>query len=224
MVGILRKNGYEKDPKPNPSESPYSTFAGNPIWHSDPYGDTIKTVDWFTLWTNYLKDGTPKDIYNKAGGNVAKLFNDAEAAQKKDPTKPNGYTNTCALRMSMDLNSSGEEITNEDAKGKYAVKDGEKKNDLLRVGDMTKLLNKKYGKPDIVLNSNDKDIDKKLKNVHGIIVFEVQGWGDASGHVTLLNNNLQCGHNCYFQADIDRAHPNNSDKPVIKKVSVWIVQ
>ena len=32
---------WNLDPKPNPSMSPYSIFAGNPIWHSDPLLDTI---------------------------------------------------------------------------------------------------------------------------------------------------------------------------------------
>ena len=34
---------WNLDPKPNPSLSWYSTFAGNPIWFSDPLGDTLRT-------------------------------------------------------------------------------------------------------------------------------------------------------------------------------------
>ncbi len=32
---------WNLDPKPNPSISQYATFANNPIWYSDPLGDTI---------------------------------------------------------------------------------------------------------------------------------------------------------------------------------------
>ena len=35
---IIRR--WNVDPKPNLSISPYSCFNGNPIFHSDPYGDT----------------------------------------------------------------------------------------------------------------------------------------------------------------------------------------
>src|SRR5690606_13251668 len=34
---------WNLDPKPNPSLSWYSTFAGNPIWFNDPLGDTLRT-------------------------------------------------------------------------------------------------------------------------------------------------------------------------------------
>jgi len=33
---------WNQDPKPNPSISNYAAFANNPIWFSDPLGDTIK--------------------------------------------------------------------------------------------------------------------------------------------------------------------------------------
>jgi hypothetical protein len=33
---------WNVDPKPNPSISNYATFANNPIWFSDPLGDTLK--------------------------------------------------------------------------------------------------------------------------------------------------------------------------------------
>jgi len=37
---ILRR--WNVDPRPNISFSPYNAFAGNPIWNSDPLGDTTK--------------------------------------------------------------------------------------------------------------------------------------------------------------------------------------
>ncbi len=33
---------WNQDPKPNPSISNYAAFANNPIWFSDPLGDTLK--------------------------------------------------------------------------------------------------------------------------------------------------------------------------------------
>src|SRR5690554_4544639 len=34
---------WNLDPKPNPTISPYATFAGNPIMYADPFGDSVKT-------------------------------------------------------------------------------------------------------------------------------------------------------------------------------------
>ena len=33
---------WNTDPKPNPSISPYAINQGNPIWFSDPLGDTVR--------------------------------------------------------------------------------------------------------------------------------------------------------------------------------------
>jgi hypothetical protein len=38
---------WNQDPKPNPSISNYTAFANNPIWYSDPLGDTIKVEGGF---------------------------------------------------------------------------------------------------------------------------------------------------------------------------------
>lgn len=60
---------WNQDPKPNPSISNYAAFANNPIWFSDPLGDTI-TVDLF----DKTKDGaTFHDVANTA---VSKQTND----------------------------------------------------------------------------------------------------------------------------------------------------
>jgi hypothetical protein len=63
---------WNQDPKPNPSISNYATLANNPIWFSDPLGDTIRWKDnkgrTLMLLDNGKKDmitqGT-KDIYSK---------------------------------------------------------------------------------------------------------------------------------------------------------------
>jgi hypothetical protein len=58
-----------------------------------------------TLAANYPTTGTPKEMYNSVGGQVAKAYNDNESKGDNNP-----YNNTCALRMSTALNKSGNDI------------------------------------------------------------------------------------------------------------------
>jgi hypothetical protein len=58
---------WNQDPKPNPSISNYAAFANNPIWFSDPLGDTVK----ITHRTGFLGLGK-KQTLNYEGGS---LFN-----------------------------------------------------------------------------------------------------------------------------------------------------
>jgi hypothetical protein len=98
-----------------------------------------------------------------------------------------------------------------------------------------------YGKADISTKSTGKDFDAKvseIKGQKGVIVFDVTGWGDASGHVTIYDGKGGCGHDCYFP-DSDKikkenaerqawnaANPNEKQLPMIKVtgVSIWIAK
>ena len=51
---------------------------------------------------------------------------------------------------------------------------------------LIKYLKLKYGNPDELMPSEYKE---KLKGRKGIIVFEVSGWSDATGHADLWDGN-----------------------------------
>ena len=67
-----------------------------------------------------------------------------------------------------------------------------------------KFLKRSFGEPDVsVINKPYQDA---IRGKKGIIVFEVDGWDDASGHATLWDGNT-CSDKCYF--------------PISKKVMLW---
>ena len=69
---------WNLDPKPNPSISQYATFANNPIWFSDPNGDTLDIIG----------DDSEKDINNlvNEGNNQFITY-----TQNEDGTKRVGF-------------------------------------------------------------------------------------------------------------------------------------
>lgn len=108
---IVRR--WNIDPKPNTSISPYNCFAGNPIFHSDPLGDTTL---YYSMKGNFLggvyNDGAVSRIkvnekmWNKVGGQLAGKM----GVQKgfKNQQQRNDYVSA--------INS---ELDNLEATGKY---------------------------------------------------------------------------------------------------------
>ncbi len=67
---------FNRDPKPNALTSEYACFANNPIWYSDPLGDTLK----ISYYSGFLGLGKMKTVIYKEGS----LFNeDGSAFQGK---------------------------------------------------------------------------------------------------------------------------------------------
>jgi hypothetical protein len=228
---------WNQDPKPNPSISNYAVFANNPIWYSDILGDTLP-MKYSSLKAKYPTTGTPEEMYNSVGGNVASVFNE----HKNDPGG-NAYENTCALRMSVALNKSGNDldtkVKNRKGRSMYTEKGGDKKDYALRKDDVKDYMAGKYGMPDISTKSTDKDFDAQISNIQGqkgVIVFDVTGWGNATGHVTIYDGNGNCGHDCYFKDEINvenkirqaynSANPSAKQLPMVelKGVSIWIAK
>jgi hypothetical protein len=192
---------WNKDPKPKTSISEYAVFANNAIWYSDVLLDTLP-MTYSSLKASYPTTGSPKQMYNIVGGDVAKAYNDGEA---KDPTN-NPYANTCALRMSVALNKSGNDldikINNNKGESMYTLTGGDKKEYALRKNDIKDYMKAKYGKADLITKSTDKDFDEQISKIQGqkgVIVFDVSGWGNATGHITIYDGNGNCGHDCYFK-------------------------
>lgn len=108
---------------------------------------------------------------------------------KEDPLL--GFTNGCAIRMSYVFNQVGVTIPYMEDK----VSSGENgKWYLFRVRDLITFLQREFGTPDKTV-SNPKPSDFKQKK--GILVFEVDIWDDATGHVTLWDG-ITCSDSCYF--------------------------
>ena len=113
-----------------------------------------------------------------------------------------GWANTCATRMSYALNYSGIRLAKAPNNGSIIGTD--KYNYWIRVKDLKKYLKDKFRGGDESFspkklqfseftqdNINKRAIEvndgiiKKISNRHGIIVFDVEGWSDATGHFTL---------------------------------------
>lgn len=124
--------------------------------------------------------------------------------------KNEAYLNTCAVRMSYALNRSGLKLGPPPSAG-GSIQGADGYMYWIRVSDLKPYLIKRFKGADeelrlpIIPASLVGDIeamrplyderkrlaktwlDSKLKNRNGIVVFEVSGWGDASGHFTLWN-------------------------------------
>jgi len=127
-----------------------------------------------------------KEVFTEIGGKV-KLNYDIGV-----------FKNACATRISKALNYSlgAHEIPffktkNSDGKDVIQVSSGGKKLwYIFRVKALIEYLTKTYGEPKYI------DVGKykqSLKGKKGIVVFEVTGWTDASGHADLWDGSKVVG-------------------------------
>jgi hypothetical protein len=145
--------------------------------------------------------------------------------------------------MSVALNKSGNDldikINNNKGESMYTLTGGDKKEYALRKNDIKDYMKAKYGKADLITKSTDKDFDEQISKIQGqkgVIVFDVSGWGNATGHITIYDGNGNCGHDCYFKDAIEAENVQrreyNSRNPPSKKmplvklkgVSLWIAK
>ncbi len=149
------------------------------------------------------KSVTTATLYDtKIGGKFVKLY------------EHDAYANTCAVRMSYGLNRSGLKLGKAPSKG-GSEKGGDGYTYWIRVKDLKKELETRFkgadeelalpvvtaaqiaDKPKAEAAFSDRVtkarefITKKLGKRNGIVVFEVSGWGDASGHFTLWDGAAQ---------------------------------
>jgi len=103
------------------------------------------------------------------------------------------YQNTCATRMSYAFNHGG-----------YKIKSGEF-NDIYShakifasVSGIIKFLKRQFGASDIKFDGNGNNFKSKIQGKKGIIVFQINGWNDATGHVTLWDGSSCVDGHCYF--------------------------
>jgi hypothetical protein len=142
-----------------------------------------------TMWNAYpAPGGSAEEAKRTIGGQVNAAW----------------ITNTCVVRLSRSFNASGHTIPNESGDGLVTVKGGDGKNYALRVAEFTRWLKRRYGDPDLVETfppPGGGDVPSSFLGRQGVIIFEVDGWTDATGHVDLWNG-ARCRHGDYFS----RAH------------------
>lgn len=153
----------------------------------------IVRPSWSDMYKYYPGENIPSASFYPM---VSKDYVRAAASQ------PDTWSNTCATRMSYALNYSGIRLPVAPNHGSLIGDD--KFNYWIRVKDLKKFLKDRFKGADEsfspkkltasdctqegvnarAIEVND-GIIKKITGKHGIIVFDVEGWSDASGHFTL---------------------------------------
>jgi len=123
--------------------------------------------------------GDPADrVAQLAGGDVARFI------------RGKVWINTCAVRMSYILNSSGVQIPPLQGKTEQGSAG---LNYFYRVRDIISFLQSQWGPSETI----PYPLAQTLVSRKGIILFTVQGWSNASGHATLFDGST-CYDHCYF--------------------------
>jgi hypothetical protein len=133
-----------------------------------------------SMWSNYPGAMTATEVYRLIGGRVLQNHLD----------NPDGFQNSCALRLSRALNYGGYPLpytrgqTGSGADGLWY---------FYRVSDIERQVRSRFGSPDDTA-ATQQEVDGKK----GIILFGTCGWTDATGHIDLWNG-AACGDHCYWE-------------------------
>ena len=146
----------------------------------------INLPTWNTIQKNYPALSAPA-VFKKIGGKV-ELNHDIGV-----------FNNACATRISLALNSADSthkipyyKAIGPNGKFEGQVSSGKNKNwYIFRVKILIKYLTEKYGNPDMYKPAIH---EKELNGRKGIIIYEVNGWSDATGHADLWD-----GSKCVYK-------------------------
>ncbi len=151
----------------------------------------VNRPSWKDMYAHYPKEDISSiNFYPKVSQEYVRLVT----------KNPDDWENTCAARMSYALNRSGIRLPKASAGGTLVGDD--KFNYWIRVKDLKAFMMKRFKNPDIsyspkqVSASRSTEAKQRIKEVEtqllpkikgkkGIVVFDVTGWGNASGHFTL---------------------------------------
>jgi len=160
--------------------------------------DLSTSLTWAEISKNYPASFiSTKDLYNTIGGGLPENFQN----------DPNNWENSCAIRMSRCLNYSGIRLPKSPSSGGNII-GKDKFNYWIRVKDLkTYLVNLLQGKFTLITEPGGINTVNKFKNKKGIIVFDVTGWSNASGHFTLWD-----GVNLFYVGpNTSQNDPNNQE-------------
>lgn len=174
---------------------------------------TPNRPSWADMYRYYPAENIPSSsFYPMVSARYAQLAKE----------NPGDWENTCAARMSYALNRSGIKLKKALSTGGTIVgSDGY--NYWIRVNDLKQFLRNSFKKPDIEFSPKKtqqlfgKDADERINGVKnnvlnkisgmkGIIVFDVTGWSNASGHFTLWD-----GKNLVYVGPGTHNDPNSSE-------------
>lgn len=152
------------------------------------HGATMTRPSFHAAWAAakriYIPSNSLAHVAHTIGGQVKHNILDIEPKLR--------WRNTCAVRISYVLNQTGTSIpfvrgqTVSGADGRWY---------FFRIGDVTTFLGKRRGKPEMV--AYPPSGGGALAGRKGLVVFNISGWPDASGHATLWSGD-SCYDNCYF--------------------------
>jgi hypothetical protein len=125
------------------------------------------------LWNKY-PHGSPEFVKQMIGGKVNAAW----------------IVNTCTIRMSYTFNHAGLLIPRGFA-GLNVVSGGDGLNYAYRVAEFRQWMVAAVGKPAV------KGARSAVEGKKGVIMFDVRGWSDATGHFDLWNGG-KCAHEEYF--------------------------
>lgn len=148
---------------------------------------------WEDMFKNYPNPSVNTEtLYNEIGGGLPEYY-------KADPIN---WENTCCIRMSKALNYSGVKLSNAPSRGgTINGKDGYKY--WIRVRDLMAFLKQRFGAADVESEPGQNAIDKFIHK-KGIIMFDVTGWGNATGHFTLWD-----GSHLIYPGDPEHDNPQS---------------
>lgn len=103
-------------------------------------------------------------------------------------------TNGCVIRVSRALNYAGAPIP-AGVRGLMTVPGGDGKRYALRVAEFRRYLRAAYGPPSRTAPGGA--VAEGFRGAQGIILFDVRGWSDATGHADLWNGEA-CEYEGYW--------------------------
>lgn len=127
----------------------------------------LRLPSFSSLWANY-PHGEAEAVKSLIGGNVNASY----------------ITNTCVIRLCYALNRSGVRVSG--SHSMVTVQGGDGYRYGLRVREFRDWMENKFGPPQEFGGGGQ-----------GIIMFDVHGWSDATGHFDLWDG-AQCAHQGYF--------------------------
>lgn len=154
--------------------------------------EALLKPSWSSINNNYPGSNIKTvDLYNQIGGQFPKFKTENELASSY-------LANSCAFRMSRGLNLSNSNLPKPFSKNQFVLKGADSKYYWGRVKELYPILIKMLGKPSIITKLKKSKLGEtkekmsetemnKYRLSKGVIMFEVSGWGDASGHFTIWN-------------------------------------
>lgn len=127
----------------------------------------------------------PAQVGSVIGGKVQSNINSGD------------FENACAIRLSYVLNQCGCPVSHYDDLSYVSGADGSWH--IFRVRDALTYLQRVWGNPDVVVRQTESKALLSAKA--GVLLFEVSGWNNASGHATLWDGD-RCSDKDYFDIAI----------------------